>query len=99
MTAPGATPPPAERRMTAPGAWRGEKLGLPEFGPGSMATPRNHSSMVSIRSGACLPTKPEPFCTRVSRLRRWPWILKKIALSRKSFGKASLRQMAKPQWA
>jgi uncharacterized RDD family membrane protein YckC len=38
VTAPGATPPPAERRAAPPGAYRGERLGLPESGPGSLGT-------------------------------------------------------------
>lgn len=38
MTAPGATPPPAERKVPLLGAYRGERLGLPETGPGSLGT-------------------------------------------------------------
>jgi uncharacterized RDD family membrane protein YckC len=38
VTVPGATPPPAERRAPSPGAYRGERLGLPETGPGSLGT-------------------------------------------------------------
>jgi uncharacterized RDD family membrane protein YckC len=38
VTAPGATPPPAEHRTPPPGAYRGERLGLPATGSGSLGT-------------------------------------------------------------
>ncbi|HEU5006626.1 MAG TPA: RDD family protein [Jatrophihabitantaceae bacterium] len=38
MTAPGATPPPAGRKTPLLGAYRGERLGLPETGSGSLGT-------------------------------------------------------------